>query len=170
MHLGGWGRKGFHAQKLLKNNQRDICKFFSGQSPKLLLKGSGPKKQKLKTQLRCHDMCKTVCVCWLLSHVQLFLTAWTVAHQAPLSMGFSRQEYWRGFPFPSPEDLPKPGIEARSPALQADSLPSELSEKSLKHCISCKLDYFSPGPVPREEMHLFKIMANVLRSKCKANT
>ena len=62
------------------------------------------------------------------------------------------------------------GIEPRSTALQADSLPSELSEKSLKHCISCKLDYFSPGPVPREEMHLFKIMANVLRSKCKANT
>ena len=45
---------------------------------------------------------------------------WTVAHQAPLSMGFSRQEYWSGLPFPSPRDLPNPGIKPRSPALQAD--------------------------------------------------
>ena len=48
-----------------------------------------------------------------------------VAHQALLSMEFSRQEYWSGLPFPSPGDLPDPGIEPRSPALQADSLPSE---------------------------------------------
>ena len=47
---------------------------------------------------------------------------WTVAHQAPLSMGFSRQEYWSGLPLPTPGDLPDPGIEPRSPALQADSL------------------------------------------------
>ena len=51
------------------------------------------------------------------------MTPWTVAHQAPLSMELSRQEYWSGFPFPFPEDLPDPGIEPRSPALQADSLP-----------------------------------------------
>ena len=50
---------------------------------------------------------------------------WTVAHQAPLSMGFSRQEYWSGLPFPSPGDLPNPGIKPGSPALQADPLPSE---------------------------------------------
>ena len=55
------------------------------------------------------------------------MTPWTVAHQAPLSMGFSRQEYWSGLPFPSPGDLPYPAIEPRSPALQADSLPNELS-------------------------------------------
>ena len=61
----------------------------------------------------------------LLSRVQPFVTPWTVAHQAPLSMGFSRQEYWSGLPFPSPGDLPNPGIEPRSPALQADALPSE---------------------------------------------
>jgi len=60
-----------------------------------------------------------------LSHVQLFATPWTVAHQVPLSMGFSRQEYWSGLPFPSPGDLPNPGIEPRSPALQADPLTSE---------------------------------------------
>ena len=61
----------------------------------------------------------------LLSRVRLFSTPWTVARQAPPSMGFSRQEYWSGFPFPSPGDLPDPGIEPRSPALQADALTSE---------------------------------------------
>ena len=65
----------------------------------------------------------TNCICALkvkvksLSHVRLFETLWTVAPQAPLSMGFSRQEYWSGLPFPSPGDLPDPGIEPRSPAL-----------------------------------------------------
>ena len=51
---------------------------------------------------------------------------WIVACQAPLSMGFSRQEYWSGLPFPSPEDLPDPGIKLRSPALQEDDLSTEL--------------------------------------------
>ena len=60
-----------------------------------------------------------------LSHVRLFATPWTVAHQAPLSMGFSRHEYWSGLPFPSPGDLPDPGIEPTFPALQADALTSE---------------------------------------------
>ena len=60
-----------------------------------------------------------------LRHVRLFVTPWTVAHQAPPSMEFSRQEYWSGLPFPSPGDLPNPGIEPRSPTLQADALPSE---------------------------------------------
>ena len=73
--------------------------------------------------------------CWLLqifstcgqslSRVRLFATLWTVARQAPLSMGFPRQEYWSGLSFPSPGDLPNPGIEPSSPALQADSLLSE---------------------------------------------
>ena len=61
-------------------------------------------------------------------HVQLFqsyLTLWTVAHQAPLSIGFSKPEYWSGLPFPSPGDLPTPGIKATSPALHVDSLPIE---------------------------------------------
>ena len=64
-----------------------------------------------------------------LSLVQLFATPWTVAYQAPLSMGFSRQEYWSGLPFPSPGDLPNPGIEPQSPELQADALTSEPSDK-----------------------------------------
>ena len=55
----------------------------------------------------------------------VFATLWTVARQTPLSMKFSRQEYWSGLPFPSPGDLPDPGIEPRFPALQADSLLSE---------------------------------------------
>ena len=53
------------------------------------------------------------------------VTPWTVAHQAPLSMGFSKQAYWSGLPFPSPGDLPYPGIKSRSPALEADALTSE---------------------------------------------
>ena len=60
-----------------------------------------------------------------LSRVRLFATPWTVAHQAPPSMEFSRQEYWSGLPFTSPRDLPNPGVKPGSPALQADSLPSE---------------------------------------------
>ena len=58
-------------------------------------------------------------------HVQLLVTPGTAGHQAPLTMGLSRQEYWCGFPFPSPGDLLDPGIKLRSPALQADPLTSE---------------------------------------------
>ena len=65
------------------------------------------------------------CVLSHFSRVQLFVTPWTVAHQAPLSMGFPRQEYWSGLPFSSPGDLPDPGIKPGSPALQANSLLSE---------------------------------------------
>ena len=61
----------------------------------------------------------------LLSHIRLFATPWTIAYQAPPSMRFSRQEYWSGLPFPSPGDLPYPGIEPRSPALWADALSSK---------------------------------------------
>ena len=60
-----------------------------------------------------------------LSSVQLFATPWTVAYQAPPFMGFSRQECWSGLPFPSPGDLPDPGIEPGSLTLRADALPSE---------------------------------------------
>ena len=63
----------------------------------------------------------------------ILMTSWTVAHQAPLSMGFSRQEYSSGLPFPSAEDLLDPGIKPRSPELQADSLPSEPPEPPGNH-------------------------------------
>ena len=62
---------------------------------------------------------------------KLFMNLWTVALQVPLSVGFPRQEYRSGLPFPSPVDLPDPEIKAGSPALQADSLPTELSGKPI---------------------------------------
>ena len=61
-----------------------------------------------------------------LSRVRLFATSWTIAHQPPLSVEFSRQAYWSGLPFPPPGDLSHPGIKAGSPAKQADSLLTEL--------------------------------------------
>ena len=74
-------------------------------------------------------------MCCRFSCVQLFVIPWTVGHQAPLSMEFSRQEYWSGLPFPSPGDPPDPEIEAVSPeapALQADSLLLSQQGSSLK--------------------------------------
>ena len=69
-----------------------------------------------------------------LSRVRLFAAPWTVAYQAPPSMGFSRQEYWSRVPFPSTGDLPNPGIEPGSPAWQADSLATwEALPKSEHH-------------------------------------
>ena len=73
-----------------------------------------------------------VCVLSRFSPVQLFATPWTIAHQSPQSVGFSRQEYWSELPFPSPRDLPDPGIEPRSPALQEEALTSEPPEKPVK--------------------------------------
>ena len=68
-------------------------------------------------------MVDSCCCCCVVSHVWLFVTPWTVACQAPLSMGFPRQEYWNGLLFPSPGGLLNPGIELASPAWQVDSLP-----------------------------------------------
>ena len=67
------------------------------------------------------------------------MTPWTISHQPPLSMGFSRQEYWSGLPFPFPGDLLDPGIKPVSPALQADSIPTEPQGKpdaKITTCIS----------------------------------
>ena len=72
-----------------------------------------------------------------LSRVRLFVTPWTVAYQAPPSTVFSKQECWSGLPFPSPGDLPDPGIEPGSPALQADALPSEPPGKPMMLKVSC---------------------------------
>ena len=69
----------------------------------------------------------------LLSRVQLFATPWPVAYQASPSMRFSRHGYWSGLPFPSPGDLPNPGIEPGSPTLQADTLTSEPPGKPQRH-------------------------------------
>ena len=82
-----------------------------------------------------YTMCKSICICrkvkcYFLCCVQLFARPRTVAHQAPLSLEFFRQEYWNNYPLPSPRDLPildlpNPEFEVASPTLQADSLPSE---------------------------------------------
>ena len=98
----------------------------------------------------CNIMCVCVCVFELLSRVRFLATPWTIARQAPLSMGFSRQEYWSGLPFPSPGDLPNLEIEPGSPALQADSLPSEPQGKPQNTLLSLLLsrsvvsDYLQP--------------------------
>ena len=78
------------------------------------IKDRDEKAYKAKQEIRCVRA---------LSHIRLLVAAWTIAHQAPLSMGSSRQEHCSGLPFPSPGDLPDPGIKLRSRALQADSLP-----------------------------------------------
>ena len=81
------------------------------------------------------------------SGVQLFATLWIVACQTPLFMGFSRQEYWSGWPFPSPRDLPNQGFEPGSPARQADSLPSEPPGKPSKLDIYNRRRKWQPTPV-----------------------
>ena len=86
-------------------------------------------------------------------------SSWTVAHQAPLSMEFSRQEYWNGLPCPSPGDLPSPGIKSRSPALQADHLLFELPRKPAQQ----QSGYSNPGrlatilpPLSTLRLHIFR--------------
>ena len=103
-----------------------------------------------------------VCVCaQSFSQVQLFVIQWTIACQAPMSMGFSRQECWSGLPFPPPGDLPAPGIEPTSPALQEDSLPSEPPGKPnnwvVSNSLGCAFQYLSqPNPflLRASESHL----------------
>ena len=88
-----------------------------------LLLDTGSPESTWSAQHLCVHVCSAASAC-----VQLFVTPWTVAHQAPLSMGFSRQEYWSGFPCPPPEDLPNPGIKPYFLCLlrwQVDSLFTE---------------------------------------------
>ena len=82
-----------------------------------------------------------MCVLSHFSHVRLSATPWTVAHRAPLPLGFSRQEYWSGLQFPSPEDLPDPGIEPGSSTLRADALPSEPPGKNFMAAITIYSDF-----------------------------
>ena len=84
------------------------------------------RKIQMKTTVKYHYI-PLVLSCF--SRVRICVTPWTIAHQAPLSMGFSRQEYWSELPFPSQGDLLDPGVERKSPVLQVDSLLSEPSGK-----------------------------------------
>ena len=103
-----------------------------------------------------------------LSRVQLFSTPWTVAYQASLSMGFSRQEYWSGLPFPSPGDLPDPGIKPGSPTLEADALTSEPPGKPKTvifrpYLHPCPRSYkYGSGPGPRTQCMRHKLQATSL--------
>ena len=102
-----------------------LCATHRWQPTRLLRPWDSPGK---KTGVVCHFLLQCMKVKSESEVAQSCLTLhnpWTAAYQAPLSMGFSRQEYWSGLPFPSPGDFPDLGIEAGSPALQADSLPSE---------------------------------------------
>ena len=87
----------------------------------------------------------SISVCWVVlvaQSCQIFGTRWTVACQTPLSMGFSRQEHWSGFPFPSPGDLSDPGIKPRSPTLQANSFTTEPCGKHKEYLKVCVYIFF----------------------------
>ena len=91
------------------------------------------------------------------SCVHLFVTPWTRVRQAPLSMEFSRQEYWRGWPIPSPGHLPNPGIELVSPTLQVDSLPPKLENKTINHISWSFFSDCGPNPLWTFNLPIFRI-------------
>ena len=92
------------------------CQASTNKKPEILILVSGTLNSKQRYPIRSFGLDAKLC--------PALANPWTVACQAPLSMGFSRQEYWSGLPFASPEDLPDPGIKPRSPALEANSLPT----------------------------------------------
>ena len=110
------------------------------------------KKVKLLSLSKGHRNLSAQCFICMLSHVQFFATPWTITPLASLSMGFFRQEYWSGLPFPPPGDLPNPGIEwasAISPPLQVDSLAIESSEKPI-----CSEKTAKNGEIPGRDTKL----------------
>ena len=143
--------------------------WFSSSQTGMYLKCSGIKKHSIiwhTFELWC------MCVCQSLSCVWLFTTPWTVVRQAPLSMEFSRQQYWSGLLFPAPGDLPDPVIKPRSPALQADSLPSEppgkpllMLRRPLKEEITCFGDFLNTLRTQRKWMKKFQTPFSALPLK-----
>ena len=101
---------------------------------------------------------------YLPSGVQFFATPWTVAHQAPLSIGFPKQEYWSGLPFPSPEDLPDPRIKPAFPSWQLSSLP--LSPDSKESACSAG----DPGSIPSPGRSSVEGNASPFQYSCLENT
>ena len=116
-----------------KQNQNSTTKIKYNR----LIQGTKGTKNYVSVQLS-YSVVSDSCDCSL----SLQATPWTVACQAPLSMGFSRQEYWSGLPFPSPGDLSNPGIEPGSSASQSDSLPTELQGKPNAHLPGIKTKGF----------------------------
>ena len=104
--------------------KRHVRVFYTWKGPQRSFRSTSFTDEKTEAQ-QGQVIWPRLCVCQSLSHLRLFVIPGTVARQAPLSMEFSRQEYWDGLSFLPPGDLPEPGIEPGSPALQADSLPSE---------------------------------------------
>jgi len=105
-----------------------------GHGCRCLMRCSGRVNRGTSLQKICCSGSRWICV-QSLSHVQLFATPWTVALQAPLSMEFSRQEYWSGLPFPPPGDLPNPGIESASPASLLGSRSCGPLLRWRRHCV-----------------------------------
>ena len=101
-----------------------------------------PSIESVSPALACRFFIAETCKWKSLSCVWRFATPRTVAYQAPQSMGFSRQEYWSGLPFPSPGDLPDPGIKPRSPTLQGDALPSEPPGKIMLKILRARLQQY----------------------------
>ena len=120
----------------------------------------------LPASYKKHQYRSIMCCVYSVSCVQLSVTTWTVARQAPLSMGFSRQEYWSGLPFPPPGGLPSPGIEPTSPvapALQLEFLPAEPLGKPIfqGYCLHIPLWKRSISPIyPQETNYLGKSFLN----------
>ena len=123
MSAGAWGD--LYSHTLLEGMHNYPDTLENSHTPTIWPMSSTAASYSLKEKKQCpyiaiHDI--QLCVCaQSLSRVQLFGTPWAAARQAPLSMGFSRQEYWSGLPCPPPGDLPNPGIEPRSPALQVEA-------------------------------------------------
>ena len=108
-----------HLSFLIQNLSRELFNFFQGIEATVL----SHKKEYMMGKEKSSKLGKRKVKS--LTHVQVFVTPWTVTYQAPQSMGFSRHKYGSGLPFPSPRDFPYPGIEPGSSSLQADALPSE---------------------------------------------
>ena len=113
--------------------------------------------------LRTRTLINVSIVVQSISLVQLFMTLWTVAHQVPLSMEFPRQEYWSELPFPSPGDLPNPGIEPRSSEFQADSLLCEPSGKPKNTGVG-SLSLLQGIFLPRDQTEVFSIAGGFFTS------
>ena len=128
-------RKRLREAGICPSKRQDGTLGWSVRSPWSL---SLPKDRPVPLPLSLADCVPSTMRPCVYSRMAPIATPWTAAHQAPLSMGFSRRECWSGLPFPSPGDLPDPGIELGSPALQADSLPTKLQGKPSKQADSGK--------------------------------